>query len=92
MGFVELGTRNYAEGCETSPVGYLEGIWADPDVRRAGLARELAERVLAWAAEHGYRDFGSDCALGNEISYAFHRAIGFEETDRIICFRREVPR
>lgn len=30
-GFAELGTREYADGCETSPVAYLEGV-----VRRTG--------------------------------------------------------
>ncbi|MFN2567119.1 MAG: hypothetical protein ABR499_19145 [Gemmatimonadaceae bacterium] len=32
-GFVEVGERSYAEGCETSPVGYVEAWYVDADVR-----------------------------------------------------------
>jgi aminoglycoside 6'-N-acetyltransferase I len=35
-GFIECGSRAYAEGCLTSPVGYIEGWWVDPDFREQG--------------------------------------------------------
>ena len=35
VGFAEVGTRPFAEGCRTSPVAYLEGIWVEPGARRA---------------------------------------------------------
>ena len=41
-GFAEIGLRKYADGCDTSPVAYLEGIWIDEDSRRSG----VAERVV----------------------------------------------
>lgn len=31
-GFVEVGARPYADGCESSPVGYIEAWFVDPDV------------------------------------------------------------
>ena len=34
-GFVEVASRPYADGCDTSPVGYIEAWWVDPDARRA---------------------------------------------------------
>ncbi|MGH7621450.1 MAG: GNAT family N-acetyltransferase, partial [Gemmatimonadaceae bacterium] len=40
-GFVEAGARAYADGCETSPVGYLEAWYVDPDVRRSGVGHAL---------------------------------------------------
>jgi hypothetical protein len=40
-GFVEIGSRNYAEGCESTPVAYLEGWYVDPDARRGGLGRRV---------------------------------------------------
>ncbi len=89
-GFAELGIRNYAEGCLTSPVGYLEGIWVDPDARRSGIARGLVAAGLAWARSQGYREFASDTEWGNEASLAFHRAAGFELAGRIVCFRQPV--
>ena len=86
-GFAELGSRRYAEGCVSSPVGYLEGIWVDPEARRCGIASSLVDGALAWARACGYAELGSDCDLENLASQAFHRATGFEEVQRIVCFR-----
>ena len=91
-GFAEVGLRDYAEGCSSSPVGYLEGIWVDPDVRRTGVATRLVSAGRDWARERGCTEFASDCALDNDVSYAFHRAAGFEEADRVICFRQSLDR
>ncbi len=89
--FAEVGKRSYAEGCSTSPVGYLEGIWVDPDWRRTSVGRTLVDAALQWARGQGLSEFASDCALDNDVSYAFHRALGFVETDRVICFARPIP-
>src|SRR5436190_22561604 len=35
-GFVEVGARSHAEQCETSPVGFIEGWYVDPDARARG--------------------------------------------------------
>ncbi len=35
-------------------------------------------------------EFASDCELDNEDSLKFHLAMGFEEANRIICFRKEI--
>src|SRR5512141_242756 len=40
-GFLEAGTRKYAEGCSTGPVGYIEGWFVDEDLRRQGLGHAL---------------------------------------------------
>lgn len=86
--FAEVGTRKYAEGCATSPVAYLEGIWVDPDVRRSGVGLCLVREAAYWAASQGRAELASDCDIDNEASRAFHVAAGFEEAGRIICFRR----
>ena len=87
-GFAEVGTRRYAEGCDSSPVAYLEGIWVDSDVRRTGVALGLVRHAEAWARSSGFTEFGSDCEIANEASQAFHAAAGFVEVERIVCFRR----
>ena len=78
--------RDYVEGCETSPVGYLEGIYVREPLRGKGVARALLGQCQAWAREKGCREFASDCELSNEDSLRFHLATGFEEAGRIICF------
>ena len=78
--------RDYVEGCETSPVGYLEGIFVREPLRGKGVARALLSQCQAWAREKGCREFASDCELSNEDSLRFHLATGFQEAGRIICF------
>ena len=89
-GFADVGLRKYADGCDTSPVAYLEGIWVDPDSRRSGLASELVREADAWARSQGLTEFASDCEIENHVSEAFHLAVGFEEEVRSICFRRDL--
>ena len=90
-GFAELGTRKYAGGCDTSPVAYLEGIWIDSDLRRTGIASHMVREAEGWSRSMGLTEFASDCEIDNHVSEAFHRAVGFEEEERIICWRRDVP-
>ena len=87
-GFVELATRPYADGCDTSPVAYLEGWWVDEDVRRRGVGRALIGAVEDWAREGGFHELGSDALLDNTLSHQAHRALGFEERERVIYFRK----
>jgi aminoglycoside 6'-N-acetyltransferase I len=78
-GFVEVGTRPYAEGCKTSPVGYIEGWFVDEDVRRQGIGRLLIAAAEAWARSLGLSEMGSDAVLGNEVSHAAHLALGYQD-------------
>lgn len=87
-GFVEIGSRNYAEGCRTTPVAYLEGWYIDPDVRRTGLGTKLLEAAEKWALMNGFSEMASDTELGNDISRQAHLASGFEEVERQICFKK----
>lgn len=90
-GFAQCQLRHdYVEGTETSPVGYLEGIFVDVPFRRQGCARALLRACEQWAREKGCTEFASDCELENETSLAFHLKMGFEEANRIICFRKEL--
>lgn len=86
--FSEATIRPHAEGCATAPVGYLEGIWVDDDVRREGIAEALIEEVAGWAKRRGLKELGSDTEVGNDAGRRFHEAIGFEDVGTIVCFRR----
>ena len=80
--------HDYVEGCETSPVGYLEGIFVDENYRMKGIARSLCKECETWAKEMGCLEFASDCELTNTASLSFHLSIGFQEENRIICFKK----
>jgi aminoglycoside 6'-N-acetyltransferase I len=82
--------HDYVEGTSSSPVGYLEGIFVAEGYRKKGFAAELLAACEKWAKEKGCAEFASDCELDNIDSLRFHTALGFEETNRIICFRKEL--
>lgn len=84
--------RDYVNGCATSPVGFLEGLYVDPAFRRRGIARKLCNAVEDWAASQGCSEFASDVDLRNEESQKAHEALGFEETERVIYYRKQLQR
>ncbi|MBB3287844.1 MULTISPECIES: aminoglycoside 6'-N-acetyltransferase [Rhizobium] len=88
-GFAEATLRHdYVNGCETSPVLFLEGIYVRPENRREGVAQALCEAVAAWGREAGCTEFASDALIDNLASHAFHAALGFVETRRVVYFRK----
>jgi aminoglycoside 6'-N-acetyltransferase I len=89
-GFLECGPRAYAEGCLTSPVGYIEGWWVDPDVRGQGVGALLVASAEDWARSQGYTEMASDADLHNEASQRAHRALGYDETQRVVCYRKQL--
>ena len=89
VGFAQCQLRHdYVEGTETSPVGYLEGIYVKEYAREQGFASRLMKACEDWARVQGCMEFASDCELDNEESLAFHLKLGFKEANRIICFTK----
>jgi aminoglycoside 6'-N-acetyltransferase I len=89
VGLVEASVRSdYVNGAESSPVAFLEGIYVVPQARRKGIAAGLVAAVTGWALEVGCRELASDALLENPVSHAVHRALGFQETERVVFFRR----
>ncbi len=41
-----------------------------------------------WARKKGCSEMASDHEVGNEASGAFHEALGYQEVERIVCFRK----
>lgn len=89
IGFAEATLRHdYVNGCSSSPVLFLEGIYVRPADRRNGIARSLCDAVAAWGKSLGCVEFGSDAPLENTASHALHAALGFAETQRVVFFRK----
>jgi len=89
-GFLEASLRKYADGCSTSPVGYIEGWYVDSDLRRQGVGSLLVAAAETWALSLGCSEMASDCLLDNHASLAAHLALGYEEAERLIHFRKSI--
>ena len=89
LAFAEASIRrDYVNGCKTSPVGFLEGIYVVPEARRQGVASQLIAAVEGWVRERGCSELASDAAIDNTASHRLHEALGFAETQRVVFFRR----
>jgi aminoglycoside 6'-N-acetyltransferase I len=90
IGFAEVSLRAWAEGCESSPVGYLEGWYVAEPTRQQGIGRELVAAAERWARSHGCSEMASDTELANRVSETAHLRLGYQVTARITAFRKRL--
>lgn len=89
-GFLELGLRPYAEGCASAPVPFVEAWYVAAEARFQGVGRALVGAAERWALARGFTELASDTQLDNAASQEAHAALGFEEIERIVCFRKSL--
>jgi aminoglycoside 6'-N-acetyltransferase I len=90
LGMLELSLRSVAEGCRTTPVPYVEGWYVVPEARRHGVGRDLMAAAETWARERGCTEIASDAVIDNLVSERAHSALGFDEVERAIHFRKDL--
>lgn len=90
VGMIEARIREYGEGCETSPVGYIEGWFIQDDLRGKGIAGALAQAAENWAREKGCTEMGSDTWLDNEAGIRAHTKLGYYEVERLVHFVKQL--
>ena len=57
IGFAQCQLRyDYVEGTNSSPVGYLEGIYVLPDHRHKGIAKQLLKACERWRRAGGVQN------------------------------------
>ncbi|AKC88380.1 aminoglycoside 6'-N-acetyltransferase [Pseudoxanthomonas suwonensis] len=82
--------REYVNGTGSSPVGFLEGWYVVPAWRGRGVGRALVAAVEEWTRAQGCGELASDALADNRASLAAHAACGFEQTERVVYFRKPV--
>lgn len=91
IGFINVSIRSdYVEGSNSTPVGYIEGVYVEQNHRKKGIANQLIEAGEKWVKEKGCKQMGSDIEYDNTVSYHFHKSIGFKEAGRIFCFIKNI--
>ncbi len=89
-GFMELNIRNFAEGSRSPKLPYVEAWFIREEYRGKGFGKKLIKRAERWAIERGYSELASDTEITNQKSIAIHKTLGFEETERIVCFLKKL--
>ena len=90
VAFIEAGMRSHVEGCETSPVGYIEAWYVDEHVRGQKLGKEMVRTAENWAREKGMAEMASDTWLENQASIAAHIKMGYDEAERLVHFVKKL--
>lgn len=90
VAFLEARLRDYAEGCETSPVGYIEAWYVEELSRGQRYGRELVQAAEEWARAKGCSEMASDTWIDNEPGIQAHFKLGYQETDRLVHFMKKI--
>jgi len=90
VGMIEVHLRESAEGCFSSPVGYIEAWFVDENFRGTGVAGMLTQAAEDWAREKGCTDMASDTWLDNEASIRAHVKLGYIEGERLVHFVKKL--
>ncbi len=89
VGFLEVGLRSHADGCDARiPVGFVEGWFVSEQHRRKGVGAKLLAAAEEWARSHGCIEMASDTWLDHDTSQIAHEALGFEVVDRCVHYRK----
>jgi aminoglycoside 6'-N-acetyltransferase I len=91
VGFIEVGLRSHADGCDTRyPVGFIEGWYVDETHRGRAIGRALMTAAEGWSRAQGAREIASDTWGDSVPSQNAHLALGFEVVDRCVNFRKSL--
>ena len=90
IGFIELTLRPYVNGCDTSPVAFVEGIWVDDKWQKQGVGRLLMQQGETWARALAVKELASDTRIESAASIHAHKSWGFTETERVVYFKKNL--
>jgi aminoglycoside 6'-N-acetyltransferase I len=89
VGFLEVGLRSHADGCDTRhPVGFVEGWFVKESLRRRGVGARLLAAAEDWARSQGCVEMASDTWIDSSLSQRVHEVLKFEVVDRCVHYRK----
>jgi aminoglycoside 6'-N-acetyltransferase I len=71
-------------------VPFIEGWHVEEAFQRRGIGRALVRAAEDRARSLGHHEIASDAELENAASHAAHGALGYEEVERLVSFRRSL--
>jgi aminoglycoside 6'-N-acetyltransferase I len=91
IGFVEVGLRSHANGCDPHyPIGFLEGWFVVELHRRRGIGTALVRAAEDWARSQGCKEMASDAPVENTLSHLAHKRLGYAVADICVDFRKQL--
>jgi aminoglycoside 6'-N-acetyltransferase I len=91
IGFIEVGLRSHANGCDPiRAIGFLEGWYVAKTHRRLGVGTRLVAAAEKWCRAQGCREMASDTWANHRLSIAAHQALGYEIDGRYVNFRKSL--
>ncbi|MEX2180956.1 MAG: aminoglycoside 6'-N-acetyltransferase [Gemmatimonadaceae bacterium] len=90
IGFVEVSLRSVAEGCTSSPVGFIEGWFVEASHRRQSVGSALVRAAEDWARSRGCTEMASDTEVKNVGSQTAHERLGYTKVAVLVAFRRSL--
>lgn len=88
VGFVEASLRERPDVLPPGRMGYIEALYVTAEHRGKGVGRALLEAAERWAEACGCDVMGSDADIDNEAGVKIHRALGYQEAERIVRFQK----
>jgi len=89
IGFLEVGLRSHADGCDPArPVGFVEGWFVQEEFRNRGVGKGLMRSAEDWSRAQGCLEMASDALIDNVGSQRAHEALSFDVVDRCVHFRK----
>ena len=64
IGFAEIAIRPYANGCDSAPVAFLEGIWVEERSRRRGIGARFKGRTTVVRSTQSFAEVNHALGLG----------------------------
>ena len=62
---VELSSRNIVDGCLSSPVAYIEGLYIEEKHRGKGAGKAAMIAIQNWCKQKGFAELATDTELEN---------------------------
>lgn len=91
IGFSIFSIReDYVEGADSTPTGYLEGIYVESQFRKNGIAKRFMQIGEQWLKSKNCTQIGSNTWLTNLESRKFHKSLGFWEEDELVHFLKDL--
>ncbi len=91
VGFVEVGLRSHANGCDpVRAVGFIEGWYVASHLRKQGIGRALFAAAERWCRSHGCREMASDTWTDHRRSVKAHVALGYAVEGNFVNFRKRL--